>query len=168
MATSKIIRLTDAVPTQAQLRLFSTPIDTAKGLSVTFDFFSYGGSGGSSGGTGGDGFSFSLIDGNQSLINPGGFGGSLGYAQRSNADPKSGITGGYLGIGFDEFGNFSSGTEGRVGGNISSKVPDAVAVRGSQATNYKFLTGTQTLPKSLDVPYGSRRHPSQLAQTGKD
>jgi serralysin len=152
MATSKIIRLTDAVPNQAQLRLFSTPIDTVKGLSVTFDFFSYGGAGGASGGTGGDGFSFSMIDGSQPLINPGGFGGSLGYAQRNNTDPKSGITGGYLGIGFDEFGNFSSGTEGRVGGNISGKVPDAVAVRGSQATNYKFLTGTQTLPKSLDVP----------------
>ena len=151
MATSQIIRLTDAVPTQAQLRLFSTPIDPSKGLSVTFDFFSYGGSGGNSGGTGGDGFSFSLIDGSKSLITPGGFGGSLGYAQR-NTDPKSGITGGYLGIGFDEFGNFSSGTEGRVGGNAGGKVPDAVAVRGSEATNYKFLTGTSTLAMSLDVP----------------
>ena len=155
MATSQIIRLTDAVPNQAQLRLFSTPVDATKGLSVTFDFFSYGGAGGTSGGTGGDGFSFSLIDGVQDplKIKPGGFGGSLGYAQSNNIDPKSGLTGGYLGIGFDEFGNFSSATEGRAGGKIGgAKVPDSVAVRGSQLNNYNFLTGTPTLPVSLDVP----------------
>ena len=66
---------------------------------------------------------------------------------------SQGITGGYLGIGFDEFGNFSSGTEGRVGGKIGgAKVPDSVAVRGSQLNNYNFLTGTSTLATSLDVP----------------
>ena len=154
MATSQIIRLTNAVPNQAQLRLFSTPVDATQGLSITFDFFSYGGSGGTSGGTGGDGFSFSFIDGLQDplKVKAGGFGGSLGYAQRSDTNANSGLTGGYLGIGFDEFGNFSSATEGRVGGVTTGKVPDAVVVRGSQATSYAFLTGTPTLAKSLDVP----------------
>jgi serralysin len=154
MATSQIIRLTDAIPNQAQLKLFSTPVDATKGLSIAFDFFSYGGSGGASGGTGGDGFSFSFINGSQDplQIKAGGFGGSLGYAQSSATNLLSGLTGGYLGVGFDEFGNFSSGTEGRVGGNPGGKVPDSVAVRGSQASSYKFLTGTQTLPFSLDVP----------------
>ena len=153
MATSQIIRLTNAVPNQAQLRLFSTPVDATQGLSITFDFFSYGGSGGTSGGTGGDGFSFSFINGSQDplTVKAGGFGGSLGYAQRSDTSANSGLTGGYLGIGFDEFGNFSSATEGRVGGSVS-KVPDSIAVRGSQATSYTLLTGTQTLAKSLDVP----------------
>jgi Ca2+-binding RTX toxin-like protein len=142
-------RLTDAIRDQATLILFNTPINFVNGLSVTFDFFSYGG-------TGADGISFFLADGSQPPSGAGGFGGSLGYAPRlKDGVLEPGLASGYLGIGFDEFGNYSVAAEGRLGGlsnSLNSPVPDAVAVRGSAATNYAYLTGTGTLSTSLDVP----------------
>jgi serralysin len=141
MASSDILKLTNAANEQSSLFLYSTPIDATQGLSISFDFFSYGG-------TGGDGFGLLFVDGSQSPSQAGGFGGSLGYAPRTDKN-KPGIAGGYLGVGFDEFGNFSNTTEGRIGG--PGMTPDSIAVRGSQATGYNFLQGTK-LPISLDNP----------------
>ncbi|HEY9629120.1 MAG TPA: bluetail domain-containing putative surface protein [Coleofasciculaceae cyanobacterium] len=148
MADTDILKLTDATTNQASFVLYTTPVDATKGLSITFDFFSYGGSFGDSVTEGGDGIGFFFIDGSQSPTKPGGFGGSLGYAQR---DGSVGIAGGYLGVGFDEFGFYSASEEGRIGG--LGRIPDSIAVRGSQATGYKYLTGSPTsLPGSLDNP----------------
>ena len=136
------LRLTAAGGNQSSFAIFNQAIDPALGLSITFDFFSYGGDGA-------DGISFFLINGNASPTTPGAFGGALGYAARG---VTSGLQGGYLGIGFDEFGNFSSTTDNSPGGTGSAGTPDSIAVRGSQANAYKYLTGTATLPTSLDVP----------------
>jgi serralysin len=137
---SSALKLTDAVQNQGVFALYTLPVSSAQGFSITFNFYSYGG-------TGADGISFFLVNGNQSPTGPGGFGGSLGYAQQ-NTTP--GLLGGYLAIGFDEFGNFSNPTEGRVGG--PDETPNSIAIRGSQAINYRYLTGTRELPVSLDVP----------------
>lgn len=148
MADSNILQLTSAEFSQKGLVFFNTPpISVGKGLSITFDFYAYAG-------TGGDGLSFFFVDAAKSPANPepGGFGGSLGYAQLLDANVP-GLQGGYLGIGFDPFGNFSSGLPNsgeRIDG--PGRTPDAIAVRGSQATNYKYLAGTRTLPISLDNP----------------
>ena len=58
---------------------------------------------------GADGISFFLIDGTATPTKAGGFGGSLGYAQNTSppAPTIPGIVGGYLGVGLDEFGNYS-------------------------------------------------------------
>ncbi|NJL21069.1 MAG: hypothetical protein HC895_10015 [Leptolyngbyaceae cyanobacterium SM1_3_5] len=135
---SSILTLTNNEFSQSSLVLFTQPVNSNQGLSISFDFYAYGG-------TGGDGISFILLDGSQSPVQPGGFGGSLGYAPRMiiDGDAKAGIAGGYLGIGFDEFGSFSADGEGRVGG-IGGQA-DSIAVRGSAATNYAFLTGTGSL-----------------------
>jgi hypothetical protein len=138
------LRLTSAGLNQSSFVIFNDPISSNQGLSITFDFFSYGGNGA-------DGISFFLIDGAASPIQAGAFGGSLGYAQRTGT---AGLVGGYLGIGFDEFGNFSAATEGRVGG--TGVAPDSIGVRGSAANGYKFLTGSGTLPTSLDVAGNDR------------
>lgn len=160
MATTSnnILRLTDAEPVQSSLVLYTNPVSSTQGLSINFDFYSYGG-------TGGDGLSFILLDGSQSPVQAGGFGGSLGYAPlRIDASTtQPGIAGGYLGIGFDEFGNFSASNQGGSGG--IGLTLDSIAVRGSAATNYAYLTGTGTLP-SLDntAPGATRENSRRRAQ----
>jgi Ca2+-binding RTX toxin-like protein len=159
-----ILRLTNAVENQATFVLYTKPISSSNGLSISFDLFSYGGNGG-------DGISFFFVDGSKSPSTAGGFGGSLGYAPIVTPEAqRPGLVGGYLGIGFDEFGNFSSPTEGRVGGPGES--PDSIAVRGSESTNYKFLAGAE-LPDGLDLPGSGataedarKRAQIQLSQTG--
>lgn len=146
MAETDILRLTEATFNQSSFVLYTTPVSSVNGLSITFDFYAYQG-------TGADGISFFFLDGNQSPKKAGGSGGSLGYAplQVSPTTLVPGIEGGYLGIGFDEFGNYSAEGDGRVGG--IGKQPDSVSIRGSVATNYNYLTGNQTpLPISLDNP----------------
>lgn len=149
------IKLTDAVPTQSSpLVLFTQPVSVAQGLSVSFDLFAYGGSGG-------DGIAFFFVDGAQSPIRAGGFGASLGYAPRFEVP---GIQGGYLGIGFDEFGLYSDGSEGRTGG--IGRTPSSVAVRGSELVQYAYLGGTPTLPVSLSQP--TREASRRRAQVSLD
>lgn len=159
----EIYKLTDASVNQSAFLPFvntdGTPatISSSNGLSITFDFYAYGGSGG-------DGLSFYLVDGSQPLDKPGGFGGSLGYAPYSkDGIVQAGVVGGYLGIGLDAFGNYSLPIESRNGG--SGFQPDSVAVRGSAATNYLYLGG-QALPISLDnpTPGASRDSAKRTAQ----
>jgi hypothetical protein len=157
-----VLRLTNNSNNQASFVLYNKPIDETAGLKVTFDLFSYGGTSGRPDvPIGADGLSFFLVNGTSSPTSSGAFGGSLGYAQKI-ADGIPGITGGYLGLGFDEFGNFSSATDytggptTRIGG--PGFTPDSVGIRGSQATNYAYLTGSSTLPFSIDnVAAGANR-----------
>jgi hypothetical protein len=145
---SGALRLTGLDDT-ATFTIYRKPIAASQGISITFDFFAYGGV--SSGGPG-DGISFFLLDATQPTVTAGGFGGSLGYAQSGTT---TGIEGGYVGVGFDEFGNFSNPTENRVGG--PGRTEDAIAVRGSEANNYQYLTGTGSLTGGIDFPTAPNR-----------
>lgn len=152
------LRLTDAVTNQAGYVIDNVGFPSSAGFSISFEFFSYGG-------TGADGFSVFLVDAaNQpsSGFRIGATGGSLGYAQKTIDPIAPGASQGYIGIGIDEFGNYSNGEEGRSGGssvlNADNRVPDGVAIRGagngSAATDYPYLAGTKPgdLDFSLDVP----------------
>jgi Ca2+-binding RTX toxin-like protein len=146
LAGDGALRLTGNANNQATFVLYNKPISSSQGLSITFDFFAYN----STTGQGGDGISFFLVDAAETRpITAGGFGGSLGYA---NSGGTTGIEGGYVGIGFDEFGNFSNGVapndEGRVGG--PGPRADSIAVRGSEANSYKYLRGTGSLSGGID------------------
>jgi Ca2+-binding RTX toxin-like protein len=145
------LRLTNAINDQASYVLYNNPIPSSAGLVIEFDFFSYGG-------TGADGISFFLADGASPPQQAGAFGGSLGYAD-NNQPPSAGpgVAGGYVGIGFDEFGNFSNPTEGRSGG--IGQTPDSIAIRGSADNDYAYLTGTTAgeLAGSIDVPTATNR-----------
>ncbi|MEG4811080.1 DUF4347 domain-containing protein, partial [Microcoleus sp. F8-D1] len=159
--------LTPAVNLREAFVIYNNPIPSTDGLRVEFDFYSYGSSQQFEapqpfiGSQPGDGLGFFLIDGTVSPTRTGGYGGSLAYAPRTGIP---GIEGGYLGIGLDEFGNFSTATEGRSGpepppipgSSIGSFRPDSVTVRGNQAEGYKFLTsaivpfGIDNIPTSID------------------
>ena len=150
------LRLTSVAGNQASFVIYNRPINASSGLSITFNIHAYGGSGA-------DGISFFLIDGNASPTVVGASGGALGYAYSQSGNASQGLAGGYLGIGLDEFGNFSS--VGYGSGGIG-QTPDSIAVRGSAANSYKYLTGTGTLPPSpgIDQPgVGGTRSNSEKA-----
>ncbi|MFM7423988.1 MAG: DUF4347 domain-containing protein [Elainella sp.] len=150
------LRLTGAVPDQAAFLLYDRPINSRDGLTITFELFAYGST---TNPTGADGVSFFLLDGTVTPTEAGAFGGSLGYAQKNGIAP--GLAGGYVGIGFDEFGNFSSPTDApgepivRTGG--PGQVPDSISVRAGVPTNYAFVTGTGSLPFQIDNPGATTR-----------
>ena len=124
------LRLTNSSQQQGAFVIYDRPINSSSGLSVEFTLHSYGG-------TGADGISFFLVQGDQSPTSAGDPGGGLGYVN---------LQGAYLGIGYDEFGNFSNG---RGGPGVRSQ---AVVVRGSQTNSYNYLTGTSLTGNRLDVP----------------
>ncbi|HHQ4540910.1 TPA: DUF6701 domain-containing protein [Aeromonas veronii] len=98
---------------------------------LEFDHFAYGGSGA-------DGMAVVLSDG-LVTAQPGAAGGPLGYGARSNVN---GFAGGWLGIGLDEYGNFS--TEGGPrGAGPGARRPQSVVIRGSGSgtSGYSYLAG---------------------------
>ncbi|MGB9730626.1 DUF6701 domain-containing protein [Calditerrivibrio nitroreducens] len=126
-------------------------------LEIEFEHNAYG-----SNGNGADGITIALADAavvdrllrdNISDI-AGGYGGSLGYAQRSGIH---GFRGGWLGIGIDEYGNFANDNEGRGNGctvrspNIV-RVPDSVTIRGQgdNETGYCYISNSNSLTPGID------------------
>ncbi|MBB1518988.1 DUF6701 domain-containing protein [Aquipseudomonas guryensis] len=102
-------------------------------IQVQFKHYAYNGSGA-------DGVAVVLSDATVTP-QPGAFGGPLGYGTRGDA-ANPGFAGGWLGVGIDEYGNFS--VEG--GDNPQQQRPDSVAIRGSSATGgtsgYRYIAGT--------------------------
>lgn len=128
------LRLTSAINNQSGFAFYNTPIASDEGLKVSFDMFQWG----ASSADGADGISFFLIDGAQSPTQPGALGGSLGYSS-SNNGVNPGLVGGYVGVGFDRYGNFSHPSFGTGGTN---RYPNSVTVRGSQGSGYQYVTRT--------------------------
>ncbi len=117
-------------------------------------------------GSGADGITFFLVDGarDSATFNPGAYGGSMGYAQRSG---EAGMPGGYLGFALDNYGNYSNGNEGRVGGitNDGTLYPNRISVRGPESSNYAYIASNSTpLPGQMDFPSATTRP----EQTGAD
>ncbi len=92
------------------------PFSMSQGVQVTFTTVTYHGDSGGSGHDGADGLSFFLMDTSkpQSIghalgsgpLPIGSWGGSLGYSCSNSNSPYTGMVGGYVGLGIDEYGNF--------------------------------------------------------------
>ena len=122
------LRLTSASTNQAGFVLYNTPITSTTGVKVTFDFFAYNGI--AAFGSPGDGLSFFLVNGTANPTSSGNNGAGLGYTN---------LSGGYVGIGFTEFGGF---------GNTG---PDSVAVRGSQGSGNPLLQSVSVAGDGIDA-----------------
>ena len=136
------LRLTNTAQSQTGYAYNTTSFDLSAGVLIQFDYASWGGST-----PGADGTSVFLFDSNVSPFNIGAFGGSLGYAQKMANNPicsggisvtpsVPGVSGGYVGIGLDEYGNYAACTEGRYQGwnaNSSTLDGNTVTIRGPVA-----------------------------------
>ncbi len=154
------MRLTDLGTHQASAITKDFQFPSSGNIIITeFTYYSYGGSGA-------DGIGFVLYD-SEVGASPwvGVTGGSLGYAQGSNVytacQPNGcpGFEGGWLGLGLDEYGNYSNPNEGRTGtGTNSGFHADAASIRGKgnsadgYMSGYTYLAGTGTMATSLDRP----------------
>lgn len=107
---------------------------TNEGIQVTWTSVSYGGN--NYNGTGADGISFFLSDGAQPPT-VGALGGSLGYSCSNGNGTYDGVVGGYLGVGIDEYGNFSNpGDNTDTGPGFH---PGRIGVRGAGSTAWAAL-----------------------------
>lgn len=153
------LRLTNNTTSQVGSALLSAggvnfaPTDP---ILLEFEYVSWGGA------IGADGISVFLYDANASPGNMSGAypGGSLGYCGGSGA---------YLGIGLDEYGNFSGpnatpGAPANPDGTCDGGAfVDGILVRGPQSANYPFIAG-QNFPAGVDTPLVTTRPESSTVQ----
>lgn len=124
------LRLTDDLTNQLGYVLAEGNFSSKLGLTVEFDFVVW------TSATAGpaDGFSVFLFNGSvaDNVFRPGAKGGALGYLPTGS---ESGLLDSYLGIGIDEFGNFTN-----YSGNGFH--PNAITVCGPAVEDYSFLSST--------------------------
>ena len=139
------LQLTSGTNSQIAMVVSETSFPTGNGLQVTFTDYSYNGSN-----PGADGIAMFFSDASKAMPTAvGSAGGSLGYASTTGTP---GISNGYLGIGFDEYGGFSSATEGRNGG--PGAVPETIAARGAASVAYPYLGGvTNASGQAVSLPF---------------
>jgi len=165
------LRLTNAATNQATNILNATAFPASTGFQVSFDYRQAGGTKWNNTSTG-DGIAMYLIDGNVPITNgikAGGAGAGLGYANKGGGSAstgtcttanvpsnQTGVTGGYLGLGLDVFGNFASGNFGNSGNatwmpSTAQSGVSEIGLRGSGSGcgpdpnngNYPWVTGIQ-------------------------
>lgn len=145
-STDGWLRLTDNGGSRAGYAFYNSPFSSTLGIKLDFEYLTWGG-------TGADGFTVFLFDGStsSSSFRIGDFGGGLGYCAGYGGSP-GGLSNAYVGIGFDEFGNFSNPGDRCQNGGPGFR-PDSVAIRGPHNWNggYRYLTGVNA-PASVDCP----------------
>ena len=143
------LRLTDAVNTQFGSIVNDNAFDSSRGVLAEFSYATHSG-------TGADGLVFFLYDGATPYgsFATGPAGGSIGYTNCNTPGYVApGLTGAYIGVAFDEWGNFANSTFCNQNGGLSgaSLFPGRVVVRGGVANNYQYL-GSQLVNHGLEAP----------------
>jgi uncharacterized repeat protein (TIGR01451 family) len=127
------LRLTDAVNQEQGQALYTAgSFASNQPLIIKFSYVSWGG-------TGADGISVYLYDATQSMSGIL-YGGGLGYTAGA---------GGYLGIGLDEYGNFSNPSASAAGG--PGREPEHLGIRGPVSSTNQFITSV-AVPGGIDNP----------------
>ncbi len=151
-STTGLLRLTENTGNNAKAATVPGIFPAAGNyISVEFNDYAYNGSA-----TGADGIAVTLSDYSVPAV-PGGFGGSLGYAQRTDSTPNPpGFAGGWVGVALDEYGNYQNPTEGRVGG--PGFIVQSVGVRGpgNGINGYRWVGGTASSPGGLRIDTANR------------
>jgi Bacterial lectin len=141
------LQLTGHVLQESGFVLYTKPLNARNGLNISFDMYQYdtttkhGGA---------DGIGFVLINGSRSPHTAGSPGGYMGYLD---------LEGAYLGVVFDEWGNFSN--RALWGSGPDRRVPDSVVVRGAGSAGYPYIGGVTTPRLASDHAAkraGARRH----------
>ncbi len=149
---SGVFQITDNSLNDAGALILNQAYSTKAGLKVKFDMYQYN----TTTTRGADGISFFLIDGATTNPTVGKSGGWLGYRD---------LPGAFVGVGFDEYGNFSYNKFWPTGdkGPAAAK-PNSVVVRGSQAANYQYLQGVPS-PAPLAVDSAKTRSTARRSVT---
>ncbi|MBS1549786.1 MAG: hypothetical protein JSS94_07975 [Bacteroidetes bacterium] len=140
------LRLTNNSTYQRGYAYVNKAFPSSFGLYIDFEYKTWRSSADSN--DGGDGFSVYLFDAATPTFQNGAYGGSLGYAQLvSGATNQPGLAGAYLGVGFDEYGNFANANEGKNGGT-NGRAPNSIVLRGpanpaNPLLPYRYLTHKQ-------------------------
>lgn len=138
---SGYIRFTDMNNGQSGYVYLNQAIPATTSFSVDFEFESWGISGGA------DGISLFLFDGSipPASFQPGGNGGSLGYAEADSnicGFNSTALTGGYVGVGFDDYGTYGSQlTTADAPGLL--EIPNNVTIRGRAADHTSILSSAR-------------------------
>ena len=152
------LRLTSAATSQLGGVFGGGSLPTSQGLDITFKTYQYGGNS-----PGADSMAFVLAAVDPTAPTPpavlGPSGGSLGYSAAFNGS-TAGLSNGYLGIGFDVFGNFSSSTYQGSGCTnppfIGARIPGQVVVRGPGRLGVGYCGINSTATSSASPPLALR------------
>lgn len=154
------LRLTNDGNSQKGYAYVNKSFPSTLGISIDFEYTmwrttddtQYGGA---------DGFSLYLFDAaygpaddplSSQTFALGGYGGSLGYANNDHPSIKqAGLTGGYLGIGFDAFGGFGRPTEGKNGGATGNRRPNSIVFRGKTVGTTSDNKQTNAFLKGITI-----------------
>ena len=149
------LRLTSNINNQAGAIVSQNTFPSGSGVQVTFTGYAYGG-------TGADGMGFFMQDATYPVVLPyaggdlsettpyniGESGGSLGYScsnYKSANTNYNGLTGGYVGLGMDEYGNFLNGGSHGSGDNTATGIlngtryPNTIGLRGAGNVSWYWL-----------------------------
>jgi hypothetical protein len=136
------LRLTGAINNTSAIALNTgASFNLARGVTISFNYAIWGGSA-----PGGDGISLFLYDATSNMAGSTA-GGGLGYCKGA---------GGWLGLGLDEFGNFSNPKDACSGGGGPGNTPQALALRGPASSGNPFLAQA-AVPGGIDRPQSAQR-----------
>jgi len=149
------LRLTEDQKSLSGYAYVNQSFPSSLGVVADFEYLSWR----SVSNAGADGLSMFLFSDTVTTFRIGASGGSLGYA---NDNTKPGLNGGYVGIGIDEYGNYSNCGFGKSGGqttNCSTVFKDYISARG-QTPTYSYLGGTY-VGTSVDYDAVTATRPTQ-------